>query len=281
MMKTAIVFILILTPSMIYPQRECKITYISNEGFLIEAEGGKILIDALFGKIDEDWCDSPSENTMELMENSENPFNDVDIIAITHNHRDHFNESIVVKHLLSNPRGIVICPEQVGEILIKNPDYGAFSDRIVSLTPGMFCDTLIDVSGIPVRILRLEHSHYMIEDSITGIMSNRHQNIENLGYIFNIGGIKIFHCGDTNPLNEEEYSRFSIYKEEIDIAFLERLFYAYEKTETINKYIKPGNIILMHINPNNISMFLDYFSQQKEIIIFENKMETVTLNIEE
>ena len=68
-MKTIVIILLglMLVPSLIYSQNECKITYISNEGFLIEADGKKVLIDALFDKIEGNWCDSPSENTIELM----------------------------------------------------------------------------------------------------------------------------------------------------------------------------------------------------------------------
>lgn len=266
---------------MIYSQNECKVTYISNEGFLIEVDGKKVLIDALFDEIDEDWCDSPSDSIIELMKKSEYPFDNIDIIAITHKHRDHFNESIVVNHLLSNPKVKVICPKQVGDILNKNPDYERFSDRIISITPKMFCDTIIKVSNIPIRLLRLEHSHTLVKDAKTGNMINKHQNIDNLGYVFNMNGVKIFHCGDTNPLNEEEYVTFSLNKEEIDVALLERLFYAYEKEEIINKYIKPKNIILMHINPNNMSLYLEHFKHQKDIKIFENKMESTILNINE
>ena len=280
-MKIVIALFLILTSSVLYSQKECKITYISNEGFLIEIEGAKVIIDALFDKINGDWCDSPSEEIIETMRKSERPFDNIDIIAITHKHSDHFNESIVVNHLLSNPKGIVLCPKQVGEILINNPSYEKFKDRIISLTPKMFCDTTIMVSNIPIRILRLEHSHNMIDDSISGTKINKHQNIENVGYVFNIDGIKIFHCGDTNPLNMEEYSIFSLDKEEIDIAFLERLFYAFgeQGNEVINKYIKPKNIIVMHINPNNMSLYADYFKEQKEIKIFNKKMESTILNV--
>ena len=284
-MKTIIIVLLslILIPSEIYSQNECKITYISNEGFLIEVDGRKVLIDAIFDKIAGSWCDSPSENIVESMRNSTHPFDSVEIIAITHKHIDHFNESIVVNHLLSNPKGIVICPKQVGELLSKNPSYVEFSDRIISLTPSMYCDTNIIVSNIPIRILRLEHSHYMMADSVTGTMINKHRNIENLGYLFNIKGIKIFHCGDTNPLNEKEYSTFSLNNEEIDIAFLERLFFSTGEKglEMINKYIKPKNIIVMHINPANKSLFADHFKQEKNIKIFENKMESIILNFDE
>lgn len=277
-MKIIIVFFLVVAPSLGFSQTECKVTYISNEGFLLEVDGIKVLVDALFDNINESWCDSPSDSSIELMKKSKFPFDNVDIIAITHKHRDHFNESVVVDHLLSNPTVKVICPKQVGDILNKNPEFHKFSDRIISITPQFLSDTLINVSNIPIRIVRLEHSHYMIKDSLSGTMVNKHRTIENVGYVFNMNGIKIFHCGDTNPLNEEEYATFSLNKEEIDIAFLERAFYAHEKTALIDKHIDPKNIILMHINPNNMPMYLEHFKEAKNIKIFTQKMESITIN---
>ncbi len=281
---TAIILINILVASsLIYSQNECKVTYISNEGFLIENSGKKILVDALFETIEGNWCDSPSDTMVELMKNSSPPFDDIDIIAITHNHRDHFNESVVVNHMLSNKKGIVICPKKVGEILSKNPAFEKFSERIISVTPPLYSDTNIVVSNIPVRVLRFEHSHYMEKDSITGVEINRHRNVENIGYLFNINGVKIFHCGDTNPFNEKEYTTYSLNSEEVDIAFLERMFFSAGETgvKIINDDIMPENIILMHINPHNKSLFANHFKTDSTVTVFENKMESITLNFQE
>jgi L-ascorbate metabolism protein UlaG (beta-lactamase superfamily) len=280
-MKTTVILLLshLLIPLSAYSQIEAKITYISNEGFLIEASGQKVLIDGLFDKIDGDWCDSPSENMVESLSEATAPFDSVDLIAITHKHRDHFSESVVVNHLLSNPTGIVICPKQVGEILLKNPDYEEFSDRIIALTPHPYTDTNIVVSDISVKILRLEHSHSMEEDS-TGAQVNRHRNIENLGYLITVNGITLFHCGDANPLNEKEYSTFSLNNEAIDIAFLDMLFFGGETgTKVVNNHIAPDKIVVMHINSKNKTLFIDQFKSNNNILVFKDKLDSITLNL--
>ncbi len=259
----------------IFSQNKCKVTYIANEGFLIETVGKKILVDALFDKIDGDWCDSPTDSVVELMKNANAPFNDVDIIAVTHNHRDHFNKDVVANHLLNNQKGILICPDQVKEALSENPDYKKFYKRIISVTPNFYSDSNIVINDIKIRIMRLEHSHYMMKDTVTGKMMNKHHNIENLGYLFNISGTKLFHCGDTNPLNEKEYSTFSLIDEKIDIGFIERLFIAKGKksVEILNKYIAPKNMVLMHIGPRNRQAFINHLKDEKTVKIFENKMD--------
>jgi hypothetical protein len=63
---------------------------------------------------------------------------------------------------------MVICPKQVSEVLSVHPDYGKVKARIIDLTPPEYMDSTLVVSGIPVRVLGLEHSHYMEEDPNTG-----------------------------------------------------------------------------------------------------------------
>ena len=271
---------LILLPCMACAQDLCRITYISNEGFLVELPGKKVLIDGLFDQIDGDWCDSPDEQTVELMEIAAPPFDQVDLIAITHKHIDHFDEGVVVKHLLNNPAGRVVCPKQVREVLEQNPDYEKIKDRIVSLTPAELRDSTVMVSGIPIRVMRLEHSHYMEQDSIGG-MKNRHRDIENLGFLLDIGGVKIFHCGDTNPRNRDEYSTYALQDDSIDVAFLERMFVASGKEgmAVINEFIQAEHTVFMHIGPANREAFAAHFREVDNVTIFEEKMASIQIDI--
>jgi L-ascorbate metabolism protein UlaG (beta-lactamase superfamily) len=276
-MKTFLMIILTLGFNTLHAEDSCKITYISNEGFLIETQGKKVLIDGLFDHIEGNWCDSPNEQTLALMKASAAPFDRIDLIAITHNHRDHFNDQVVMKHLLSNPQAMVICPSQVSEVLSVHPDYEKVASRIIDLTLPEYHDSTLVVSGIPIRVMRLEHSHYMEEDPNTGTMKNRHRDIENLGYLLNIDGLRIFHCGDTNPLNDEEYKGYALQEESIDIAFLERMFVAYgkESTDIINNYIQPDHTVFMHINPGNLETYSNHFKEVENITIFEQKMDFI------
>jgi L-ascorbate metabolism protein UlaG (beta-lactamase superfamily) len=279
--STKFLLILFLLPLMARAQDACKITYISNEGFLLEVSGKKVLIDGLFDQIEGDWCDSPTKETVDLMEASAPPFDQVDLIAITHKHQDHFSAKVVVNHLLNNPSGKVVCPSQVVEVLKQNPDYEKIKDQITSLTPKELSDSIVMLAGISIRVLRLEHSHYMEEDSTSGEMKNRHRDIENLGFLFNIDGVKIFHCGDTNPLNQEEYSTYALHKDSIDLAFLERMFVGRgaEGMAMINDYIQPSYTVFMHIGPGNREAFVNYFREVDNTTIFEEKMETLRLEL--
>lgn len=257
-------------------QKQCKVTYISNEGFILESGNKKIMIDALFDHIQGDWCDSPNDTILDALKQAKAPFHNVDLIAITHKHRDHFNVDVVISHMLHNQKAHLLCPEQVGEVLAENKGYEKISDRLTICTPGEYGEEKVVVNSIPVRICRLEHSHYMEEDSIHGGKVNRHRNIENLGFVIDLDGVKLFHCGDTNPLNEKEYSTFNLMDENIDIALLERLFFAYGKAsiDIMNKYIAPKQTVLMHINPANKAAFTKHFKEFDQVTIFQEKMDS-------
>jgi L-ascorbate metabolism protein UlaG (beta-lactamase superfamily) len=74
-----------------------QITYVANEGFLIQAGGKKVLVDALFEGT-KDYL-APSQELLTRMTEGSGPFADVDILLVTHPHDDHFNPKLVVGFL--------------------------------------------------------------------------------------------------------------------------------------------------------------------------------------
>ena len=227
-----------------------EIRFIANDGFLIEISNKKILIDALFGGVESDWCVLPSREVIGCMEKGTEPFDRIDVILITHSHFDHFNPEIVLKHLESNEAGILICPEQVRLELEKDKRYDQVSARVMEITPkldGRY--ESIDVKGVNIKVWRLKHGPFYMEDPETGRKYNKHKDVENLGFVIEVDHKRIFHGGDwgyagrgkkANPLEEEE----------IDVAFLGmgaywRLYGP--DSRVIAEDTKPGHIVLMHI----------------------------------
>jgi len=230
-----------------------EIIYIANEGFLIKTSNKNILIDALFGGFEADWCVIPSAEVVKKMETCSEPFDQIDVILVSHAHIDHFNAEIVSKHLNNNEAAILICPEQVRLELEKQKGYKNFSARIKETTPEYDRGSqFVEVEGIKLQVWKLKHSAFYIESEKTGQKYNKHENVQNLGFTIEIDHKKIFHGGDwgddgvgenSNPFNEEK----------IDVAFLSigaylRLFGPDSKQ--VEGFKKPENIVLMHIPPN-------------------------------
>ncbi len=280
MKSVFLILLLILVCGEAFPQKSATVSYIANEGFMVEVNGKKILFDGLFGGFKANWCDVPSPETKEKLEYAEPPFNNIDLIFISHNHSDHFNKEMVINHLSKNPKCIVLCPEQVYKKLESENGFQDISKNIFEFTPDINKDTAVLKDGMKIKIYRFEHSRYMEKDSVTGLEVNLHRNVENLGFLLDIDGNRVFHCGDINPWNEEQLKKFNLSDENIDIAFLERLYLTNREgkgIDLINKYIKPRNTIFMHIDPKNRELYKQIVSQISDVLpnafIFDNSMD--------
>jgi L-ascorbate metabolism protein UlaG (beta-lactamase superfamily) len=227
-------------------QKSCAITYIANEGFLIETKNHKILIDALFGNIPGDWCDQPSDSLVTLMIQGSAPFNSIDVVLVTHKHVDHFHEAIVTKFLKNNKKSFLICPSQAEESLTRNADYSMVSHQIHSLRPGKVLDTMLTFNAINIRALKFDHSTYYQTDSISGERYNIHRDIENIGYVVKTDGVTLFHSGDDTPSNTYYYQTYYFGKMKIDISFLHARYLQAEGWDLIAKYIHTQYIIYTH-----------------------------------
>jgi len=87
-------------------QDEVTITYLQNDGVLISDGTYNVLIDAIFNPLT-GWINlDPVENSK--LTNAQAPYDDVDLVLITHNHGDHYGTSNVNTHMNNNPNGKVI-----------------------------------------------------------------------------------------------------------------------------------------------------------------------------
>jgi L-ascorbate metabolism protein UlaG (beta-lactamase superfamily) len=87
----SIILILLLVIFYNCSSSDLKVTYIGNEGFLIETANKKILSDALWGEIENTSYEVPSDSLITLMREAKAPFDKIDLISISHKHQDHFN----------------------------------------------------------------------------------------------------------------------------------------------------------------------------------------------
>jgi L-ascorbate metabolism protein UlaG (beta-lactamase superfamily) len=233
----------------------CTVTYIANDGFLIETKNHKVLIDALFGNVNGDWCDQPRDSVSNLMIKGIIPFDNIDIVFITHYHVDHFNRQMTIDFLKNNQKAVLICPDQVNESLKHNADYSKVSDRINSLKPGKLFDTSLTINKINIRALRFNHNTYYETDSVSGKAYNVHRDVENLGYLIKTDGFTIFHSGDDTPSNKAQYKFYNLGNKKMDISFLDRKFLQADGWELLDKSIHTRYLIYMHIQTSSDEFF--------------------------
>ncbi len=275
-----IVFFLFISLSYGLENDKLHVTYLANEGFLIEGDGKKILIDALFDDKTIDFCDVPSEEILKKMLTGKTPFNDVDLLLVTHQHRDHFNKDLVITYLKNNKNCNLVGPQQVYDQLSEFKIFDKMKNRIHSITPPYGRSEDIIINGIKLLTLRFQHTSSFVTDEQTGEKVDRHKNIQNLGFVINIGNYKILHTGDSFVQNIEEYKSYRLDKEKIDIAFL-AWFLEPPRIEAVNNYIKPQNIIVMHLSKDKQIFFKlrdMHQSNLAQITIFTEELEKKEFN---
>jgi len=242
-----------------------RITYVANEGVMIESSDGvKVLIDALHKKYYPDYL-FPSASLMNDMIFGEGDFNGVDLVLVSHVHADHFDAVSVGNLLLNQSQSILISSQQVNNSVSDNfSDYSSIEERIITPTFNENGKSYHQLPGINLSVFELSH----------GI-----KNIQNLGHILEIKGKKILHVGDA-AFTKSEFSKVKITKENIDIAILP-YWYLIEKNvkEKLTKWINPKHIIASHVPPaegdelkkNILKLFPDavVFTESKEVLIFK------------
>jgi L-ascorbate metabolism protein UlaG (beta-lactamase superfamily)/putative hemolysin len=175
----------------------------SNSGFMITTSHKKILIDALFRGIKGVY--TLPEDTQNLLGLAQSPFDNVDLILVTHSHRDHFDSSLVRQHLQNDPNAVIASQSRIIS------QYSTFADQIVNLDPTPGKPVQTEINGIHVEALALSHG--------PGQSSN-------IGFVITVDGIKLFFSGDidTSQFSYEEFRAYKLPEEKIDIAFIQHFY---------------------------------------------------------
>jgi len=248
-------------------QKKIEVTYIANCGFQIKSNNKQLVIDALFKEGYTDYLVTPDTIASEII-SSKKPFNNVHLLLITHNHGDHFNDSMVVKYLNYSPNNIIIAPSSVTKAILEYPDYKYNKNQIVEINKvNHNNDTMIQ--GIRIKSFFMQHD-------------NRPE-IENIGYLIDMDGIKILHTGDCTGADTIQLKNLQLQNRDIDLAFLN--FYGFwrgqNKRNFTKKIVNPKNIVLMHIPPKEIEsvkVSVNKISNFIDITVFEKSMEKKTFN---
>ena len=158
-----------------------RITYLANEGFLLEAGETVVLIDALFGDGLPEYPVVPQPTRADL-EAARGRFAGVDLVLVSHAHADHFSAEAVARHLRANPAAVFLStPEAVAAV---SEELGE-SDRLdlVAAAPAKGRTVRFERQGVTVGALALHHGRLPIE---------------NLGFVVSLGGVEVLHVGDTS-----------------------------------------------------------------------------------
>lgn len=214
-----------------------EVTYIANEGVLLSSGDKQVLIDGLHREYKPDYL-FPSPALLKKLETAESPFDQIDLVLVSHIHLDHYHPQSLGLHLKNNPKATLVSSQQVVEGVEKEfADYPSIKSRIKTITPSWKEKNDLNISGIDLTILGLRHG------------TEKFYGIQNLGHIIGLGGKKFLHIGDAE-WSVENFEKFRLAEERIDIAFIPYWFLLYKPGQSIVRdYIKPRHIVAVHIPP--------------------------------
>ena len=244
---------------------ETKVTYIANEGVLIEAGAKKILIDGLHRFYKNAYAFPPTD-LKELLEGAKKPYDEIDLVLVSHLHGDHFHPVSVANHLVNNSRSRLATSKQIiGRIKDGFADYGKITTQIEPIEHNWKQSFEKDFDGVKVKFLGLRHG------------SERFKWIENLGHLIEAGGKKFLHIGDAD-MSEENFSAFKLYEESIDVAFIPYWYLLSKSGRTlVEKQFKPKHVIAVHVSPSESASVTKKLNEyDSSITTFTKILETKT-----
>ena len=186
---------------------QVELVHLGNEGFLIADGETKILVDALYGDGLPGYNVVPAKIRREL-EAASGPFAGVDLVLATHHHGDHFDPRAVGRHLAANPGARFVSTKQAQDQLRKRFDgYGEVGRRVSGLWPDEGRTVEVEHAGVRVTILNLHHGRA------------RRPAVQNLGFLIEIGGVRLLHVGDTE-VSVGDVRPYELGERGIDVALL-------------------------------------------------------------
>jgi len=225
----------------ILAQEKNQITYIANEGVFLEYEGNSVFIDALHKKYLQMYQHTLGKTVLGAIQGM-NPFEEVDLMLVTHVHRDHFDVDYTTQFLENHTETILIAPQQVMDS-IGRIDY--LTNQMYPLQPTEK-GPVYEMAGMTIHTIPLLHSY-----------QKRNDWVQNLGYIVDFDGLRVLHIGDAELIDENFTRLKKAIGKGVDYAILPDWFYSDEESvKKVAKYIKAKKYIAVHV-PLTIKNFYE------------------------
>lgn len=245
--------------------KTARVTYIANSGFMVQIGDTKMLFDGIFQN-GMDMYLEPDQNTKELIRLAQAPFDDVKLVFVSNYHADHFDPYLTTQFLLHNKEAKLICPQQViNRLMIFVADYPKIKNQIIESTPISNQYDRFVSNGIEIISCNIKHC---IPD---------YETLENIAYIVNVEGIKVFHTGDSSPETLNDLRGIRLADLKIDIAFLNDYYGLNKGAKKTNELVGSRYNVLMHfdkyITDNTLRGFVERSKLESKPIVFRMRNE--------
>jgi L-ascorbate metabolism protein UlaG (beta-lactamase superfamily) len=165
------------------------VEYLANEGVLISHGETQILVDALFGDGLPEYPTAPTA-VRDSLERALGRFGVIDIVLVSHVHRDHFNAQSLARHLRANPGARVAGSTQVRDSLRLLASWSD-SGRTTAIRPDPSRPYTFRIGDLTLEAHGIPHP------------PSRNEPVEHLVWVISIGGVRVMHAGDSSPTMAE------------------------------------------------------------------------------
>lgn len=222
------------------------ILFVANEGVLIELGERRVLIDGLHRPYQPIYGTLP-EGVAADFEAAAPPFGGIDLILVSHRHRDHFHPEAVARYLrASGGTRLVSSPQVVRETLVEGAD---LTGRVAEVLPGRGESVSRSFGDLRVEFLGLPHG------------GGRHREIQNLGHLVELGGRRILHLGDAH-LDADAFEMLDLASRGVDVAFIPYWYLLEDEGRAlVDRLIDPGRIVAVHVPPDEVDAVRDRVSR--------------------
>ena len=242
--------------------KKVKITYVGNSGFLINIGDKNILIDSLFKGFKGGY--NLPQKVQDKLTLAQAPFDDVDLVLVTHAHGDHINPDMVRQYLKNNPKAIFASTQQIINALKES------ADRYIAFNPTKEKSESKVINGISIETFYLPHGPK--------------SRIINIGFLISVNGVSFFHTGDVDfdQFTFKEFRSLQLPEKNIDLLFIQH-FYLLGKpsrTKFVNNAIGGKYIIPIHYHfttpPFDRSVVLQNYP---EAILFKEELQSWSMPV--
>lgn len=261
-------FLMVVPSTIITSAHEpAKAQYIANEGVMVTAGDRKIMFDPLplsgFGV----YMDVPDQVRGDMMAGLP-PYDDIDVVFVSHAHRDHFSASEMTAYMHSNPETHIVVPQQALDMMKKDTMWDrALRSRVTSLNMQAGDQPVRRVIGdVAFTAVRIPHS---------GWPAPARAAVQNMVYRVTLGGtpdtnITVMHMGDAD-VNVNHYTPHKAHWEakRTDTAFPPYWFLPSQQGRDIiythmNTEAAIGTHVPLRVPKELIQSGADYFSKSGE-----------------
>ena len=234
------------------------ITFLVNEGFLIQAQGKSILIDS-FVKDEYYGYGSLPESAYRQMVTGQAPFDHVTLALASHVHLDHFQIETAVQFLQRNPESALMSGQEVILAIRNSAGQPSVANQAIVVWPQPGAVKTFEHDGIRVEAFRLRHS------------GTRNYEVQNLGLLMHVGDQTVLHVGDADA-SADNFAPFALAKKDIDVAILP--VWMFDNRKLVDGQIGAKTYIAAHIPAKELSSTKRELAKtQPDVVVLERPME--------